>query len=425
MRRLQKADGDALAMDRRHGGDADVVFALVDLDSGAAVLRQAALGDVELGQDLDARHRRLAEIGGQHARFHQHAVDPPPDDDAAPRRLDMEVGGARRRGFAEQAVDQVDDRRVERQVLEMLLVVVAAGGQRAGHRLFFGMAINQLFQAGEKLAVGGDAEIDRAFAGHLDRRQHGRVGRVGNGHRHRLGVLPDRQDMVLLHEAGRDRIAEDQRGWPVALVHHADAEMARQFGGQDLRVDQAIARQQPHRAFAGVTGTARQPGKLVGREEAPVEQTVEKRLQAGSPFGVSGTNRTTPVILVKTMAYMELPRLRRSFMTRLLLVSFASLFIAAGAFAQEMGMDTFVAKDGDSAATQGYKASMMTMMHMAPAFTGDADVDFMKQMKVHHLGGDRHGQGSCLKTARTRKRRSWPRTSSPPRKRKLLLSTNG
>ncbi len=72
-------------------------------------------------------------------------------------------------------------------------------------------------------------------------------------------------------------------------------------------------------------------------------------------------------------------------MTRLLLISFTSLFLVAGAAsAQEMGMDAFIAKEGDSAATQGYKASMMTMMHMAPAFTGDADVDFMTQMKVHH-----------------------------------------
>ena len=71
-------------------------------------------------------------------------------------------------------------------------------------------------------------------------------------------------------------------------------------------------------------------------------------------------------------------------MKRLLLATFAGLFLASGAFAQEMGMDAFVAKEGDSAATQGYKASMMTMMHTAPAFTGDAYVDFMKQMKVHH-----------------------------------------
>ena len=32
---------------------------------------------------------------------------------------------------------------------------------------------------------------------------------------------------------------------------------------------------------------------------------------------------------------------------------------------------------GDSVATQGYKASMNTMMEAMRAFTGDADIDFM------------------------------------------------
>ena len=38
----------------------------------------------------------------------------------------------------------------------------------------------------------------------------------------------------------------------------------------------------------------------------------------------------------------------------------------------------------DSAATKGYKQAMMKMMSGMPAYTGDADVDFMKQMKGHH-----------------------------------------
>ena len=40
---------------------------------------------------------------------------------------------------------------------------------------------------------------------------------------------------------------------------------------------------------------------------------------------------------------------------------------------------------GDPAATRGYKASMNAMMEQMPAFTGDVDVDFMKQMRGHHV----------------------------------------
>jgi hypothetical protein len=40
---------------------------------------------------------------------------------------------------------------------------------------------------------------------------------------------------------------------------------------------------------------------------------------------------------------------------------------------------------GDSEATRGSKAAMMKMMHGMPAYTGDADVDFNKQMRGHHV----------------------------------------
>ena len=39
---------------------------------------------------------------------------------------------------------------------------------------------------------------------------------------------------------------------------------------------------------------------------------------------------------------------------------------------------------GDSGATRGYKTSMMSMMEQMPAFSGNADTDFMRQMRGHH-----------------------------------------
>lgn len=40
---------------------------------------------------------------------------------------------------------------------------------------------------------------------------------------------------------------------------------------------------------------------------------------------------------------------------------------------------------GDADATRGFKQSMTDMMSKAPPYTGDADVDFMQQMRVHHV----------------------------------------
>ena len=49
-----------------------------------------------------------------------------------------------------------------------------------------------------------------------------------------------------------------------------------------------------------------------------------------------------------------------------------------------MDMKMMMPDASDPASTAGYKAAMMKMMMGMPKFTGDADVDFMMQMKPHH-----------------------------------------
>ena len=85
-----------LAGDERHDGDADVDAAALDHEADAAVLGQPPLGDVELGEDLDARDHG----GGLAARdprgVDHHAVDAVADRRARPRRA--RSGCRRRRG---------------------------------------------------------------------------------------------------------------------------------------------------------------------------------------------------------------------------------------------------------------------------------------------------------------------------------------
>ena len=58
-----------------------------------------------------------------------------------------------------------------------------------------------------------------------------------------------------------------------------------------------------------------------------------------------------------------------------------------------MSMGMAAPNPSDSPASQGYKKSMDDMMANMPTFTGEADVDFMRQMKVHH--------GSAIAIAQT------------------------
>ena len=50
------------------------------------------------------------------------------------------------------------------------------------------------------------------------------------------------------------------------------------------------------------------------------------------------------------------------------------------------GMDMQILKPipNDARSTSGYKAAMIKMMMDMPKFTGDPDIDFMKQMRPHH-----------------------------------------
>lgn len=57
----------------------------------------------------------------------------------------------------------------------------------------------------------------------------------------------------------------------------------------------------------------------------------------------------------------------------------------ANAHAEPVDMAMTTPQPNDSAVTKGYKQSMSRMMQGMPPYIGDADVDFNKQMRTHHL----------------------------------------
>ena len=91
---VEDADDDLLAVRRGEGGHAQVHDGAAHGDPRATVLRAHAIGDVEPGEDLHARHQRRSERASEQPCLPEHAVDPMPDGDALLLGLDVDVARA-------------------------------------------------------------------------------------------------------------------------------------------------------------------------------------------------------------------------------------------------------------------------------------------------------------------------------------------
>ncbi len=107
---VEDAEDGVFAMHGGHDGDAEVDEAALVADAEAAVLRDAALGDVELAHDLDAAQNRGVVLArdGRHG-FLENAVDAVLDVERVVVGFDVDVGGAALESGEDGGVDQADD----------------------------------------------------------------------------------------------------------------------------------------------------------------------------------------------------------------------------------------------------------------------------------------------------------------------------
>ncbi len=108
---VEDAEHGIFAVDGGHDGDTEVDGAAVVLDAETAILGDAALGNVELAHDLDARDdgRVMLFADGRHG-VGEHAVDAELDDDRVVARLDVNVAGAALERGENRGIDEADDR---------------------------------------------------------------------------------------------------------------------------------------------------------------------------------------------------------------------------------------------------------------------------------------------------------------------------
>ena len=95
-----------------------------------AVLRQAPLGDVEAGENLDARDQRLRRNAGRRRHRAQQAVDAHAHHEPGAERLDVDVAGAQLDRALQQVVERAHHRRAAGEIAQALDVVVGLLARR-------------------------------------------------------------------------------------------------------------------------------------------------------------------------------------------------------------------------------------------------------------------------------------------------------
>ena len=206
-------------MNGGHDGDAEIDQAAFVADAETAVLRDAALGDVELAHDLNAREDGGLPVlrDGGHGVV-QDAIDAVLDGDFLVARFDVDIGGAALERVEDGGVDQLDDGSdvaialgefVDRESF-VGVVVVAYDVEREAFGDFFEDALGLLGLLEEVADLGGSGDFDAQLFVEQEAQlvDHVEVARVGEGDIKGAVDGAERYEVVPEHEVNGDAAEE-------------------------------------------------------------------------------------------------------------------------------------------------------------------------------------------------------------------------
>ncbi|CAB4879520.1 unannotated protein [freshwater metagenome] len=189
----------------------------VDLQADAAVLGNAALGDIELRHDLHAADRAGHHATRDRRRLLEDAVDPQAHAQIASVRLEMDVRCPALDALGDDPIDQLDQRRVVGAVTQLddLRILVLLIDQCRG--------LNDFVESGEPRDQGLDVVTRRYCRAHVVSREH----RDLVDGEHVLRVCHHQQEGVVAAEGNRHRlVALGLRRRDEVRRRHVDAEGA-------------------------------------------------------------------------------------------------------------------------------------------------------------------------------------------------------
>src|SRR5580700_6172147 len=167
---VEQAHDYAFAVEGRQRRDAQIDFAAQNLNLDAAVLRQAALGDIELGHQLQARDDGAFELARRRFLVEEHAVHAEAHPELFLERLDVDVAGAVFDGLRDHGIDQPDDGRFRGHVAQMFEILISLGRAHFGVEGLPGALAIVLVDGVDDFLLGGQ----RGFDFESGERAHGR-----------------------------------------------------------------------------------------------------------------------------------------------------------------------------------------------------------------------------------------------------------
>jgi hypothetical protein len=295
---VQQSHHHRLAVLDGHGGQTHVDGAALDLDVEAPVLGQALLGDVQARHELQAQHHRIGDALLVHHLFLQHAVDALADAQRVLVGLDVDVRGAHLHGVLEQALQQLDHRRIGDLV---------AGAELRHVEVTLGQFLAQL--------LGQVADLLRAPVHRIEGAQqvrlahHGRIHRPpqqarhlvegedvrGVGHAHQVAVSLLGQRYAA--ETPRRRLGQAVDQVTVeavmAQIHQRDGELARQQIEQGLLVDEAHLDERAAQLVPGLLLGAKGLLQLLVGDDAVLHQQIAQADLLARSVGGRHAHRTS------------------------------------------------------------------------------------------------------------------------------------
>ena len=229
---IQDAQDHRLAVHGGHRGDAQVDVLAAHRELDAAILGQAALGDVEARHDLDARDDRGAQLQGRRFDLAQHAVDAIAYAQVLFERLDVDVRGPRLDRPRDQPVDDPHHRRLARQIAQPLDVILGAEFALIVD-LLNGLpgrpaAPEQALERGLDVRRHADPGQHRLAREQLHRADRVAIKRIRHRHRQAFCGIGERHDARLFEEIRADPITGQRQIRIVGLAGQRQIEQLRQ-----------------------------------------------------------------------------------------------------------------------------------------------------------------------------------------------------